>query len=161
MEGWTPKLVSEVMIAALKWAADTAGRVGPSGFATSRANGYVATLEDHLAEGWGLPEVADPQDDRPIRRAYTSAELVLFPRVIQWQGTYLRDRPEVGRVLGIWLRYRAYGQYGDRRGWEARWRDIGYSRGHAYRVRDKGLSLIAQGLYRDRVPLPERITLSD
>lgn len=155
---WTPDLVAEVMIDSLRWAADTAGHVGPRGYARSAAlSGYRATLEDHLREGWGLPEELLPDEPR-IRRPYTAAELVILPRVLNWQWTYLgRDFGEVGRVLGVWLRNRAYRS----RRWEQQWKDIGYSRGHAYRMRDRGLSLIAQGLHRDRVPLPEAISLSE
>jgi hypothetical protein len=45
---------------------------------------YQATLDDHLAEGWGLPEVAgdDPLEDRPIR---------LLPSPAQ-----------VARMVGLW-----------------------------------------------------------
>lgn len=156
--GWTAKLAGEVMIDSLRWAADTAGPVGPRGFArVGVLTTYRATLDDHLEEGWGLPEELLP-DEQPIRRPYTAAELVIFPRALQWQWTYLgTDFGEVGRVLGVWLRCRAYRS----KRWEEQWRRIGYSRAHAYRMRDRGLSLIAQGLHRDRVPTPAAITLSE
>lgn len=146
------------MIEALRWAADTEGPVGPRGYArVGVLTSYRATLEDHLKEGWGVPEELLPDEPR-LRRPWTSAELTIFPRAIQWPLDYLgRDFGEVGRVLGVWLRCRAYRS----KRWEEQWRRIGYSRAHAYRMRDRGLSLISQGLHRDQVPTPEQISLSE
>ena len=77
---WTPDLVAEVMIDSLRWAADTAGHVGPRGYARSAAlSGYRATLEDHLREGWGLPEELLPDEPRVADVAngiFTLAELL-------------------------------------------------------------------------------------
>src|SRR5690554_3228276 len=88
--GWTAKLVSEVMIDALRWAALTAGPVGPSGFVTFRATRqFRATLEDHLDEGWGLPEPAEDEPEKKIRPAYSPEKIAVFRQALQWQTKYL------------------------------------------------------------------------
>ncbi|WP_417264541.1 hypothetical protein [Celeribacter sp.] len=62
---WTPDFVGEQLVEALKWAKHNAGRVGPGGMVGSYSP-FVATFDDHLAEGWGLPEIAG--DDEPDER---------------------------------------------------------------------------------------------
>ena len=155
---WTPKLVAETMTESLRWAALTAGRVGPRGFATTQAlQWYQATEADFVAEGWG--DLPQPEDEwlREVRRKYTFAEIKLFQQAIHWQHRYLYpDSREVGRVLGIWLRTKAR-----KVAFERQAVALGYSRGHCYRMRDRGLSLIARGLHRDRVAVPTAITLSE
>lgn len=158
--GWTPSLVGEVLVDTLRWAAASAGRVGPSGFVTAQSlQQYRATEADFAKEGWGLPEV--PGDDEPwlepVRLHYTLDQIRLFQRAIHWQYCYLYpDYQEVGRVLGVWLRTRA------RKGaFDRQVAALGYSKRHCYRMRDRGLSLIARGLHRDGVPMPERQTLSE
>lgn len=157
--GWTPKLVGEVMLEALRWAAISAGPVGPRGFVNSRATRqFRATLEDHLEEGWGIPETAGDDEPwlDPVTLPYTLDQIRLFQHAIHWQYRYLYpDYQEVGRVLGVWLRTKA------RKGaFDRQVAALGYSKRHCYRMRDKGLGLIARGLHRDSVPVPEVISLS-
>lgn len=65
-EQWTPKAVGEAMLEALRWAQWSAGRTGPGGVKTVSLP-FIASLDEHLAEGWGLPEVAGDDDPDPRR----------------------------------------------------------------------------------------------
>lgn len=148
-DGWTPQLVGEQLLEAMRWVRRTAP-AGPRGMVTAALPTVSLTLDDFLAEGWGLPEVAD--DDEPER------ELVLPPSAkqvsrhmaaLQWPADYLCPQ-HVGsaRMVGLWAACRAY-----RRPFSKAIEGRGISRPAAYQLRDKGLSLISQGLTRDRVPV--------
>ena len=91
------------------------------------------------------------------RRTCTLAEIQLFQGAMHWQFRYLYPaHTEMGSALAVWLRTSV------RKGaFDRQVASLGYSRGHCDRMRDRGLSLIAQGLHRDRVPLPEAISLSE
>lgn len=158
--GWTPKRVGETLTEALRWAAVSAGQVGPRGFSRSSAlSSYKATLDDHLAEGWGLPELAEEEPEKQIRPAYSFTQIRLFQQAIHWQFRYLYpDHPVSARILKAWL---VYSITRNGRAFEAAVKEAGISRQHAYRIRDKALSIICAGLWRDGAQPPERITLSD
>jgi len=53
---WTPALVADAIVEAMIWARRFGGPVGPRAWGTINLN-FKAGLNDHLAEGWGLPEV--------------------------------------------------------------------------------------------------------
>lgn len=63
-ETWTPGLVMQTMIDAQLWARRTGRPVGPAGYTRSRSD-YQASDLDFEREGWGLPEVADPETTFP------------------------------------------------------------------------------------------------
>lgn len=142
---WTPKIVQERMIEALKWARYNAGPVGPAKV-RSTMPAYRASLEDHLAEGWGIPERADDDlgvDD--VLRLNLSPEAVSqMIWVLNWCGLYLaKDRPGDARILNLWLRCKVY-----RTSFDAALKSRGFalSRQHAYRMRDRALSHLSQRL---------------
>ena len=147
---WTPKLVRERLVEALRWARYTGRAVGPAPVRTMMP-AYKATLEDHLDEGWGLPEVADDDseiEEARILRLSISAELAqAYIEALGWVATYVApDQPTAARVLNAWLRCQVLNNG------EAFLRQcgrMGVSRGHAYRLRDRALRMIAQGLDRD------------
>ena len=144
---WTPEEVGEQLVEALRWARHAAGRTGPGGMSTIRLP-FIPTLEAHLDEGWGLPERADDPEDAVLRLPTSPALVSRHMAALQWQASYLVPA-HVGssRVLGLWLRCRV-----SRRSFDAAIKDWPHlSRANAYRLRDRGLSLIAQGLTRDRV----------
>lgn len=153
---WTPDLVAEVLVEARKWAGLSAGRVGPLGFVTTRGMAYLPTLEDHLAEGWGLPETADEEIDDAERarrmRAYSTAQIALFEHSLTWPQRYLVGaNPGSARMLSIWIKHRR----GKRApGFNEQVESMGISRAIATRLKDRGLSMIAQGLHRDGISLP-------
>lgn len=152
---WTPRLVRETLVEAMRWARDTAGAVGPRGFARARGLAYTATLADHLTEGWGLPEEADQDEEAKPARSYTPEQIALYTAAIFWQGRYcVPANAGSSRMLGLWLRGRVHGVPV-----EAALREMQVSKAHAYRLRDRALSRIAQGLTADRVPVPGPITL--
>lgn len=153
---WTSRLVKDVLLDTMQWANATAGAVGPRGFARVAKLEWSPTLEDHLREGWGLPDKAEEDEapERP-RRFFTQAQIALFSRALHWQGRYLYpDNIGSSRMLALWLRTKA------RRGaFDRAVERIGVSRGHAYRLRDRALSKIACGLTADRVPVPVPVSL--
>lgn len=153
---WTTRLVREVMLDTVGWANVTAGQVGPRGFARVAKLQWSPTLEDHLREGWGLPEKAEETEveNRP-RPTFSQAQISLFSRAMHWQGRYLYpDHVGSSRMLALWLRSKAR-----RASFEKGIERMGVSRGHAYRLRDRALGLIALGLTADRVPTPASVSL--
>jgi len=152
---WTPALVGETLIEAVRWVHYTGGTAGPDGF---RGVGGVfklqSTLADHLDEGWGLPEIAG-DDDPEERLLYVPPKprtVSLYEAALEWPSEYLDgDHNGAGAILAVWVRCKVFRRSFDgavtRRGT--------ISRGAAYRLRDRGLSMISQGLDRDRVPMAD------
>lgn len=151
IETWTPKLVSERMVAALRWATYSGGRVGPSGIVGSMPS-FNPSLEDHLEAGWGLPEVAgdeEPEQKRLVLNA-TAAQITSYEDALHWPARYLYPAHEgSARMLCLWLRCkvlrRPFDDVVKRRGT--------ISRATAFRLRDRGLTIISIGLDRDSVRL--------
>lgn len=148
---WTPKIVAEQLVEAMRWAA-AQGPVGPRGFNHVRLN-FSATLEEHLAEGWGLPEAAEDDgrcEDRPLRLMLPPAVVSRHRDALEWPAVYVaRDNNTSARMLGLWAACKA----GKRSFDGAIKAKGGIARAHAYRYRDRGLSLISIGLARDGVPV--------
>lgn len=146
-ELWTPKIVGDCLVEALKWAQRAAGPVGPSGSRSGFPQLAFLSL-DREAEGWPAIQEMEPQ---PMRRALSPAKVSQLERVLQWPMTYLRGfkdkNPGAFRVFAVWLRCRLSG-----RPFVAACDERGWSRATAYRLRDRVLSEIAQGLTRDGIP---------
>lgn len=150
-EQWGPKLVGERMIAAVRWAAFSGGRVGPAGIKGSMP-AFNPTLDDHLDEGWGLPEIAgdDEPEAKRLRVQATAEQITAHEAALNWPAVYLYPAHEgSARFLCLWVRCKVHKRPFD----EAISRRGTISRATAFRLRDRGLSLIAQGLDRDRVRL--------
>ncbi|KQB17497.1 hypothetical protein LY44_00908 [Rhodobacter capsulatus] len=148
-EQWTPKAVGETMIEALRWAQWAAGRVGSGGIKTV-ALPFVVTLDEHLANGWGLPETAgdDEPDPRRLRVMPSPVQVARHEAALDWPRQYLRDHEGSARILTLWLRCKI-----TRKPFDAAVKARGtISRTTAYALRDRALSVISQGLDRDGVP---------
>ena len=148
-ETWTPKTVAEAMLEALQWASWAAGRVGPGGVKTVSLP-FVVTLDEHLAEGWGIPEVAgdDEPDPRRLRVMPSPEQISRHEAALDWPRAYLRDNEGSARILGLWLRCKI-----TKRPFDAAIKARGtISKTTAYALRDRALSIISQGLDRDGVP---------
>lgn len=147
---WTPKLVADRLIEAVRWARYNAGRTGPAGVKAA-ALGYLPSDDDFAVEGWGQREKAEEEEKAPQRR-YSPAKVSLLISALDWPGKYLvpADAQTSAEILHLWLRCKVY-----RRNFEdaieGRARPI--SRASAYRYRDRALSIIAQGLTNDGVPV--------
>lgn len=151
METWTPKLVGERLIEAVRWANYAAGQVGPAGIRGGMPS-YAPTWEERLAEGWGIPELAgdEQQPDRRMRVPATPAQITAFEAALTWPAIYLLpDHEGSARIMCVWVRCKAARASFD----DAVDRRKTISRATAYRLRDRALSIISQGLDRDRVPL--------
>lgn len=152
-EQWSPKRVGECLIEAVRWAQYAAGPVGPAQMRGSMPT-YSPTWEERLAEGWGLPDGPDDEEaafrNRKLRIAATAAQISVFLDRLEWPARYLiPDNAGDARVLGLWVRCkvlkRPFNDAIDRRKF--------LSRGAAYRMRDRALSIISVGLDRDGVPV--------
>ena len=149
-ETWTPKLVRDRMIEAVRWARYNAGPTGPAPM-RSAMPAYAATLEDHLEEGWGLPEKAEGVDEEgKVTRVQLSPERVdQMIWVLDWCRLYLaKDHPGDAVILNLWLRCRVY-----RINFEVALKQRGFpmSGRHADLMKDRALSTISQRLDRDGI----------
>lgn len=153
IETWTPKLAGDRMAAALRWATYNGGKVGPGGIRGSMPS-FNPTLDDHLDEGWGLPEAAGQDDDiEPPKRLIvqaTAAQITAYEAALSWPAVYLYPAHEgSARMLCLWLRCKVH-----RRPFEDAVKRRGtISRATAFRLRDRGLTIISMGLDKDGVPL--------
>jgi hypothetical protein len=150
-EGWTPGIVKVRLIAALQWAHYSAGRVGPAPMGSGMPV-FRATFDDHMAEGWGIPEIADPDDvvEKVVRIAATPAEVEAHLEALGWVADYLLPaHPNLASILSLWLRCKVQRHSFDK----AIDRRRNLARGHAYRLRDRALSLISQALANAGSPI--------
>lgn len=150
---WSPKIVGERLCAAVRWAQYAAGPVGPTGMRSNMPT-VAMSWEDRLAEGWGLPDGPDEEEEqlrqRRLRVAATPEQISAHLSALEWPATYLLpDRAGDARVLNLWVRCkvfrRPFNEAVDRRKY--------LTRSAAYRMRDRALSVISVGLDRDGVPL--------
>lgn len=149
---WTPGKVKERLIEALTWARYCTGRVGPAEFVSTMPS-YKPTLEDHLESGWGLPETAgdEREEEKAIKLRASPEQVKAYLEALEWMADYLaKDHPGLARTLGLWLASKVY-RFSFENELRARGSDM--TRTHAYRLRDRALSVISQGLQRDGVPL--------
>ena len=145
---WTPELVRDRMIEAVRWARYTAGPTGPAPIRSLMPE-YRASLEDHLAEGWGLPEKADGVDEaeRAIHLRMPPERVDQMIWVLDWCRLYLaKDRPGDAVILNLWLRCRVYRGNFDT---ALKRRSFAMTRRHAYRMRDRALAHISQRLDKE------------
>ena len=149
---WTPERVKLVLKEAVAWARRHAGPVGPAGIRGSMPS-YKATLEDHLEEGWGIPETAGDDEpwDKAIEIPIDPARADYLMASLSWVGVYLINdgHPVTGKMVSLWM---AHSVTRNARAFDAALKREKVSRGHAYRIRDRGLSMIAQRLTADGVP---------
>ncbi len=148
---WTPQVAGEALIEAFRWVHRFGGQVGPKGYSRIGAISFRATLDDHLEEGWGLPEVAgdDDLEARPLVLPPPPEVVTRHLDALEWTGRYLSDHIGSARTVGLWAACKAR-RMSFERAVEGR-----MARSAAYRLRDRGLSLISVGLDRERV----RVTL--
>lgn len=147
-ETWTPKLVRERMIEAVRWARYNAGATGPAPIRSVMPD-FKATLEDHLEEGWGFPEKAEGVEEaEKVTRIQLSPERIdEMIWVLDWCRLYLvKERPGDAVMLNLWLRCKVHRSNFDH---ALKTRGFALSRRHAYRMRDRALSHISQRLDRE------------
>lgn len=144
---WTSKLAGETLVAALGWARRFAGPVGPQGIVTARMPEAMLTLEQRLELGWGLPETADPDDVRPMVIRPSPRLVSRHTDALAWPAVYLGENEGSRQMVSLWAGCKAYSLPFN----EAVKRRGTIDRSAAYRLRDRGLTLIALGLIRDRV----------
>lgn len=156
-ECWTPDLVAEALVDAVRWARYCAGPAGPRGYAAARLPIRAATLEDHLAEGWGLPETAGDDEGAAEREALRLHYRLASPAAVQrhldalgWIASHVAPAcPLSARVAQAWLASKVGGP----RFRTAVQRLPGLCRSEAYRRKDRALGLIAIALEASRTPV--------
>ncbi|AXQ95049.1 hypothetical protein D0Z66_03710 [Cereibacter sphaeroides] len=90
-----------------------------------------------------------------MRIQVSAAQVTFYETVLEWPARYLcPDNVGSARCVGLWARCKAR-KASFAAGAEAR----GLAKRHAYALKDRGLSMIAQGLERDRVPVPQPVAL--
>ena len=140
---WTPKAVGEELTEAVRWAIRAGGRVGPAGIKSGMPSLMMDDF-DRLAEQWDLTRDLEA---KPMRRMYSPAEVSRAERILLWPMTYLSEHPRQARALSFWVLCKARPKVRYSAALDA----VGVSRATAYRQRDRGLSLIAQGLTADGI----------
>lgn len=146
-DGWTPKLVGEALVDALRWVRYAAGRTGPAGMVSAAMPEAILSAEDRLALGWDAAIEADAEDRPPLLLRPSAQQVSRHLEALEWPAVYLLpDHKGSARMLGLWAAYKAY-----RRPFDAAVKERGVHRSMAYQLRDRGLSLIAMGLTRKKV----------
>lgn len=151
---WTPDLVRDVLLDALRWVRRHGGPAGGRGFVTAKGLIFIPSDKDRAKEGWGLPEVSGDVEEAP---EVHPMDLVsperqrLFRRALFWQVDHLREHTADAAVLAAWLAARVNGVKVEA---ELEARGIRLARNTAYRVRDRALGRIASALEWTGVPLP-------
>ncbi|TXH44938.1 MAG: hypothetical protein E6Q97_31945 [Desulfurellales bacterium] len=139
---WTPGEVKAELVEAVRWVRFHGGPVGPSGIRSCMPS-YTPSLEDHLEEGWGLPEVAgdDRPGDKKVSLPPTPERVEQLIDALTWISRYVvATNPGSAQMLALWVRCKVYRRdFGD--AVEGR-----LSRSSAYRLRDRGLGIIATRL---------------
>lgn len=146
---WTPKLVSERLVEAVRWARYNAGPTGPAQVRALYPT-YVPSDDDFAAEEWGFRESADDGDlePPPQRRRPKPKEVSAMIAALFWPGKYaVPGHPTSARYLNLWLRCKVHKSNFDK----TIEREGKISRASAYRYRDRALAAIAQGLMRDGI----------
>jgi hypothetical protein len=141
-EQWNPALVGKALVWALKIARATAGATHPRSYGNGMPS-VVYTREEIFEMGI--------EEDRPRRLPPSSIEITRADAVLFWQSRFLVTDPDLiesSAMLKAWLRCRTH-----RRSFGKECDDRGWARATAYRRRDRALSVISQGLDRDRVPV--------
>lgn len=145
---WTPKLVRERLVEAIKWARYNAGPTGPAAVRAAMPT-FLPSEQDFEQEGWGERERAEEGDeDKPKPRPLTPKKVSAIIDALHWQARYLgEDHKTSSEALSLWLKCKVYRGNFDK-AVEARGK---YSRRSAYNYLDRALGVIAQGLMRDGI----------
>lgn len=141
---WTPELVNERLIEAVRLVQRTAGRVGPASYGSTMPS-YVYDWGDKLAQV-ETQELGKGRN-RVVLGA-TAAQVSLMERAIWWPAQYVAEHEGLLRVLRTYLKAKAL-----RLPFDRLCKEKGWSRATAYRQRDRSLAIIAMGLNRDAVPV--------
>ncbi|ABS14250.1 hypothetical protein I6H96_02645 [Brucella anthropi] len=148
---WLPKIVDERLVEAAKLAQRTAGPTGPreDGNAWPKFQreflDWYDEIKDEFGNIIGHVQTGEPEKKMPYIPARKISQM---EAAIQWPMHYLKEHDGPRNVLSVYLRCKAY-----RKPFGQACKRLGWPRATAYRARDKALSLIAQGLNSDGIPL--------
>lgn len=143
---WTPELVEERLVDAVRWLRFAGAAVGPAKIRSGQPD-YRPAWEDYFCEGWGFPEFA-PVDERDIRPAPTRAQVAQHEAALNWVGDIVLPVGErLARAVNAWIASKAYD-----RPFRDVLRDRGISRTFAYSLKDRALVIVSIELDARGVP---------
>ncbi len=154
---WVPKLVKARLVESVRIVNATAGPVGPAGYGSSLPRELVEAASRRQGDGetpwWGHTD----EGARNVVRRFSPARVSQAEIEALWPYRYLRDAPPpAGSDLEPLLALKTWLSCKLTRGvtFEEACKACRWARGTAYRAVDRALSVIAQGLNRDGVPVP-------
>jgi hypothetical protein len=149
---WTPKIVGDCLIDAIKWAQHAAGRTGPAGVRSGMPSLALSSDERAFEEWPSLAEIEEFEEPKVTRRSLSPAKVSQMERILAWPSQYLvdfnkDDNPVSWAVFRAWVRCKLTKGVS----FEECCKVNGWSRASAYRLRDHVLSKIAIGLTNDGI----------
>ncbi len=144
---WTPKIVGDCLIDAIRWAQRSGGSIGPAGFRNGMPDPALSSDERALEEWPSMFELGEFEPPKPARRSLSPAKVSQMERVLVWPMKYLQNfgpetDPVSWQVFHAWI----YSKLTKGVNFDETCKQRGWSRATAYRLRDRTLSIIAQGL---------------
>jgi len=145
---WTPKIVGDYLIDAIKWAQRSGGSVGPAGFRNGMPDPALSSEERALEEWPSMFEIEEFDPPKaPTRRSLSPAKVSQMERILVWPMKYLsgfnaKDDPVSWEVFHAWIRSKITKGVS----FEEICKEKEWSRATAYRLRDRTLGMIATGL---------------
>lgn len=141
-DGWSPDLVSERLVMAVKLCARTVSRPGPSASAAPWP-AYAQEWGDLLAQ---IETNELGKGGNRVRLGATSRQITLMEEAIRWPGLYLSGWPGPLRCLNMFLFAKAH-----RVKFNSVCKRKGIPLSTAKHGRAKAISIIAQGLQNDGI----------
>ena len=146
---WTPDLVREAIVEAMRWQARVPDKDGPRGV-SSGMPAIQMDIEDRLAEGWDSVVPIDANAaERPL--PVTSEDVSRYQFALSWPAEFLtkagmRD-PDMARAVSAACLSEAFD-----RSFARLLRAYGLGRARGYALRDRGLAIISVRLDQLGVP---------
>lgn len=142
-EAWTPDLVAENLVIALRYLRRMPGGGGSGGGDSwPRLLREAADYVQQLQGG----ETFAYRNASPLH--LTADQVSRMNAVIEWQAIYLKQNDGPARMLALWLFCKT-----SRMKYREALSNARVPPATAYRARDRALSIIARGLERDQVPI--------
>lgn len=144
---WTPDLVRQAIVDALRWVHHAGPRAGPSPIRSAMPE-FCLTMEERLALGWDSVVPAD-DEDRPSRQAPTPDQISRHEDALLWVARIIRPKSEeMARAVNAACAAEAWGASFSRLV-----RERGLHRSRAYTLRDRGFSILSYTLDQRGVPV--------
>lgn len=148
LDTWTPDLVRDCMVEAVRWLNRYGGRAMPAGYRSNMPDFHLS-VEERLAEGWDAVPGWDDLDAIEQHHRPSAGQVVRLQQALDWPAMYLAPvDPALANAVHAACVAEAKGSPFKR---ELARRNV--PRVHGYRLRDRGLSMISQRLDMTGVPI--------